>query len=166
MNGPSYPKERHAGHDNHTYLRIDAMVHEIQSDLWRLAVKVLGTTKELGWRHPIDPGNQPPLVPNVELDDVVILGGVKRYDFGIIHINEYRKWLSNSSTTLCIVTQPFPKGNFPRAADTAKGAGCRQVVNALVDCIHGFLPNTKVLTENAAEKRRIHPADTLALYRC
>ncbi len=153
------PSERNACRDKYVFLRIDTMVREIQSDVRKLAVTVLGTRKELGWNHPGVPEKQPPLVTNVELDDAVIhfrcgdiLGGVKRNDFGIIHFSEYKKWISNSSVTLGIVTQPFTQGRYTRAADVRKGGECRQVVTALVDYLHGFLPNTTIRIHNDPEE--------------
>jgi hypothetical protein len=153
---PPVPQDATTCQNRYSHLLLDSMVHEIQSDLRKLAVTVLGNRKEFGWSHPLVPRNQPPLVSNVTLDDVVIhfrcgdvFGGVKRTDYGIIHFSEYKKWISNSSTTsLGIVTQPFSHGKFTRAADIAKGDECRQVVTALVDYLQGFLPNTTIRIHN------------------
>jgi hypothetical protein len=153
------PKERNACHNSYEALRIDTIAHEIQYDLRKLAVTVLGTRKEFGWSHPKVSENQPPLIPNVELDEVAIhfrcgdiLGGAKRKDFGIIHFSEYKKWISNSSASVGIVTQPFSKGKFTRTADLAKARHCQQVVTALVDYLHGFLPNTAIRIRNDLEE--------------
>lgn len=113
------------------------MARAMLSDVRKLAVTVLGTTKQ--WSYPEVPRNQAPLVKNIDLDEVVIhfrcgdiLGGVKRHDFGIIHFSEYVKWISNSSKNFGIVTQPFVKGKYTRVADDNKSLQCREVVRALV----------------------------------
>lgn len=149
------PDDKSACSDRYYQLRIDSMAHEMQSDLRKLAVTLFGSQSDLGWSHPSVPPNQSAMVPGVELDDVVIhfrcgdiLGGVNRNDFGIIHFGEYLKWISNETSTLGIVTQPFNRTKFTRSADFSKARDCRQVVTVLVGYLQSALPNTLIRVHN------------------
>jgi hypothetical protein len=149
------PTEKVACNNKYYHLRIDSMAHEMQSDVRKLAVTVLGTKEEMGWTHAMVPKNQRPMVTDVELDEVVIhfrcgdvLGGANRNDFGIIHFSEYGKLIPPTATTLGIVTQPFTMNNFTRKSDFQKVKDCRRVVTALVDYLHGVLPNTTIRIRN------------------
>lgn len=152
-------KEVIACDDRYFRVRLDKMARVIQSDLRKLAVTVLGSNPEIGWIHPSIPVNQPALVTGVELDDVTIhfrcgdiLGGVNRNDFGIIHFSEYTKWIFNSSTSIGIVTQPYVKGKYTRAADLAKAGKCKRVVTALVAYLNETLPYTRISVHNDPEE--------------
>ncbi len=150
------PTEKAACSNKVSRLRIDTMAHEIQSEVRKLAVTVLGTRQDLGWSHPSVPQNRPPLVPGVVLDDVVIhlrcgdvFGGHNGHNYGIVHFSEYKKYISpHNTTTLGIVTQPLTKGNFTRSTDLEKSEECRHVVTALVDYLQDYLPNTRIAIRN------------------
>ena len=67
-----------------------------------MAVTLVGSRE--GKEHPDVPVDQALLIPDVEVEDVVIhfrcgdvMGGVRRNDFGMISFSEYKKWISKDA---------------------------------------------------------------------
>jgi hypothetical protein len=149
----SRPSEKEACPSKYPFLRIDKMATQIQDDIRRMAVKLIGTRDDIR-RHEDVSVNEDPLIPGIELDDAVIhfrcgdvLGGANRYDFGMIRFNEYKKWIPNTTTSIGILTQPFEKERN-RKNDSGKVDACRQVVDALVNYLQSFAPSAKISIHN------------------
>uniref|UniRef100_A0A6U9YYT3 Uncharacterized protein n=1 Tax=Pseudo-nitzschia australis TaxID=44445 RepID=A0A6U9YYT3_9STRA len=155
------PTSKEACPPKYPFLRIDKMAFQIQDDLRKMAVSLVGTRDDVR-RHPDVPVDATPLVHNVELDDVAlhfrcgdVLGGVRRNDFGMIRFNEYKKWIPNNTESIGILTQPFDIGQN-RKKDKGKVGNCRTVVHELVDYLQEFAPNAKISIRNG-------PNETLPL---
>jgi hypothetical protein len=120
-------------------IRIDKMSHQIQKDMRKIAMKVVGG------EDPMYPPN------NITLDDVAIhfrcgdvLGGASRNDFGMIPFREYKKRIFRNATSIGILTQPFtPEDN--RDVDQDQAAQCEIVVRRLVEYLQDFMPNGTII---------------------
>jgi hypothetical protein len=157
----SRPNEKEACPPKYPFLRIDKMATQIQDDIRRMSVELLGTRDDFR-RHPDIPVDAEPLIPGIDLDDAVIhfrcgdvLGGANRNDFGMIRFNEYKKWIPNTTTSIGILTQPFERERN-RKTDARKADDCKQVVYALVDYLQAFAPAAKISIHNG-------PSETLPL---
>ncbi|KAG7353328.1 hypothetical protein IV203_009377 [Nitzschia inconspicua] len=149
----SRPNEKEACPPKYPFLRIDKMADQIQQDIRRMAVRLIGTRDD-SRRHPDVAVDDDPLIPGIELDDAVIhfrcgdvMGGANRYDFGMIRFNEYKKWIPSTTKSIGILTQPFEKERN-RRNDSGKADACRQVVYALVDYLQTFAPGAKISIYN------------------
>ena len=147
------PSENDACKDRYRSLRIDRMASQIQDDLRRMAVKLVGT-RDAKRKHIDVPTDQPPLIPDVELDDVAlhfrcgdVLGGAKRNDFGMIRFYEYKKWIPRDTESIAILTQPFEKERN-RGQDARKADNCKKVVEALVFYLQAFAPKSRITIRN------------------
>mmetsp|Transcript_25462 Transcript_25462/g.70123 ORF Transcript_25462/g.70123 Transcript_25462/m.70123 type:complete len:539 (+) Transcript_25462:123-1739(+) len=152
-NGGVRPSAQEACPEKYPFLRIDKMAFEIQDDLRKMAVSLVGTRDEKR-RHPDVPIDAAPMIPDVKLDDVAlhfrcgdVLGGARRNDFGMIRFNEYKKWIPNTTESIGILTQPFDKDRN-RGQDSQKVDNCRTVVYALVDYLQDFAPNARISIHN------------------
>ena len=135
--------------DRYPFIRVDKMANLIVDDIRKMAVTLVGTRDAIR-RHPDVPEDQPPLIPDVELDDAVIhfrcgdvMGGAKRNDFGMIKFNEYKKWISTDTKRIGILTQPFLK-ELSRRKDAGKVDGCRKATYSLVEKLHSFFPSNNI----------------------
>jgi hypothetical protein len=135
-------------------LRIDHMASQMQDDLRKMAVTLVGSRGEAR-RHPEVPHDAMPLIPDVVLDDVAlhfrcgdVLGGAKRNDFGMIRFNEYKKWIPHGTPSIGILTQSFEKDQN-RNEDKRKADACRTVVAALADYLHSFAPSAQIFIRNS-----------------
>ena len=151
--GGNRPLRKEACPPKYPFLRIDKMAYEIQDDLRKMAVSLVGTRDAIR-RHPEVPVDAKPLIPDVQLDDVAlhfrcgdVLGGANRNDFGMIRFNEYKKWIPNTTESIGILTQPFEKERN-RGKDSGNADKCRVVVHALVDYLQEFAPNAKISIRN------------------
>ena len=133
-------------------IRVDFMIDEIMYDMQKMAVTLIGPSNDKS--HPDVPIEQPPLIPGIEVEDVVIhfrcgdiLGAVNRNDFGIMKFSEYEKWISKDTRTIGIVTQPFDK-DLNREADMGRVDACRSVTYLLVEKLQNFLPSAKISIHN------------------
>jgi len=158
--GGKRPNAKEVCPSKYQFLRIDKMAYEIQNDLRKMAVSLVGTRDGIR-QHPDVPFDATPLIPDVQLDDVAlhfrcgdVLGGARRNDFGMIRFNEYKKWIPNTTESIGILTQPFEKERN-RGQDSKKVEGCRTVVYALVDYLHHFAPNAKISIHNGVNET--HP---------
>jgi hypothetical protein len=170
------------------FLRIDKMAFQIQNDVRQLATTLLGdpppvvageTSKSKQRRLPPPEANPQDIIPygnnviqkhNVTLDDVAIhlrcgdiLGGMKRYDYGMLRFNEYIRWLPISQgkknikdggggyketiRRIGIITQPFEKERS-RHMDADKADSCRKVTYALVHYLQKFFPYATISIHN------------------
>ena len=145
------PSEGEACVGKYPGLRIDHVLDLIKDDIQKLAVKVVGSSRE--YHHPDVPIDQKPLIPNVQLDDVAIhfrcgdvFGGAKRNDFGMIAFSAYKKWIHiNSTKRVGILTQPFePHRNRPQ--DARRAESCKTLVYMLVDYLQEFLQQDTVIS--------------------
>jgi len=155
--GGNRPNQKEACPPKYPFLRIDHLALQIQNDLRKMAVTLVGSRDEIR-RHPDIPIDVEPLIPDVQLDDVAlhfrcgdVLGGANRYDFGMIRFNEYKKWIPNNTESIGILTQPFEKSNA-RNVDKRKTELCREVVYALVDYLQEFAPNATISIHNGANE--------------
>lgn len=158
--GGDRPTAKEACPPKYPYLRIDKMAYEIQDDVRKMAVSLVGTRDEVR-RHPDISVDEIPLIPNVQLDDVAlhfrcgdVLGGARRNDFGMIRFNEYKKWIPKNTESIGILTQPFEKERN-RGQDSRKADSCRIVVHALVDYLQAFAPNARISIHNGVNET--HP---------
>ncbi|KAL3909163.1 MAG: hypothetical protein SGILL_008196, partial [Bacillariaceae sp.] len=147
------PSEGDACSSKYPRLRIDKMAIQIQQDIRKMAVQLLGKQDDIR-QHPDLSPDAPPLIPNVELDDVAIhfrcgdvLGGAKRNDFGMIRFYEYKKWIPRDTPSIGILTQPFEKDRN-RGKDAGKAKNCQKVVETLVDYLQAFAPNARISIHN------------------
>jgi len=107
---------------------------------------------------------EPPLIPNVELDDVVLhfrcgdLMASNHPAFGFMKFSAFSKRISPEVTSIGIVTQPFGKTGQNRRGDAteAKRHRCRVVVTALVDFLAERFPDARITIHNG-------PNETIAL---
>ena len=136
------PNETEACSDWYQYTRVDFMIDAIRDDIQKMAVAILGTRENKS--HPSIPHDQPPLIPGIEVEDVVIhlrcgdvMGKVNREDFGMMKFTEYKKWINRDARTVGIVTQPFEKERN-RGEDQGKTNDCRAATYLLVDYIQGL----------------------------
>eukprot|EP00980_Cylindrotheca_fusiformis_P017384 scaffold5395_cov126-Cylindrotheca_fusiformis.AAC.4 len=147
---PKYPK-----------IRVDKMADQITDQVRKLAVTVVGPRDSIR-RHSAVPPEQPPLVPDVVLDDVAIhfrcgdvMGGARRSDFGMIKFTEYLRWISPEARSIGILTQPFdPSRN--RLVDKRRVGRCRNATFLLVDVLQQSFPQTRITIHNG-------PNETLPL---
>ncbi|KAL3779372.1 hypothetical protein HJC23_005232 [Cyclotella cryptica] len=146
------PTEIEACSNSYRDVRLDFMIDEIRNDIRKMAVTIVGSKEDK--THPSVPVNQPPLVPNIEIEDVVIhlrcgdvLGGANRNDFGMMKFTEYKKWISKDVRTVGIVTHPF-ESERNRPLDRSKVDNCRAVTYHLVNYLQGFLPTAKISIHN------------------
>ena len=146
------PTNNEACSDHYRNIRIDFMIDEIMHDMQKMAVTLIGSSKDK--QHHDVPIDQPPLIQGIEVEDVVIhfrcgdiMGGVVRSDFGIIKFSEYTKWISKDTRTIGIVTQPFDK-DLNRAHDKSNVDACRSVTYLLVKKLQEFLPSAKISIHN------------------
>jgi tetratricopeptide (TPR) repeat protein len=155
--GGERPNTKEACPVKYPFLRIDKMALQIQDDLRKMAVTLLGTRDEIR-RHPDVPVDAEPLIPNVQLDDVAlhfrcgdVLGGANRNDFGMIRYNEYKKWIPKDTESIGILTQPFEKERN-RGRDSRRTDDCRTVVFALVEYLQDFAPKAKITIHNGSNE--------------
>jgi hypothetical protein len=134
------------------FQRLDYMIDVITDEMQKMGVTLLGTRGEK--KHPSVPENQPALIPDVEVDDVAIhfrcgdfMGGFKRHDLGMIKFTEYKKWISNDTQSIGIVTQPFEKERN-RRVDQANVTFCNHTVHHMVDYLQPFYPSAKISIRN------------------
>jgi len=152
------PTESQSCTGKYSLLRIDYMASQIQDEMRRMAVMLLGSRDEVR-KHRDVPSDATPLIQNdVQLDDVAIhfrcgdvLGGAKRNDFGMIRFYEYKKWIPRDTESIGILTQPFEKARN-RGQDQRKAWMCRIVVQALVDYLKPFAPNATISIRNDANE--------------
>lgn len=152
----SRPTEWESCPSKYPFLRIDKMASQIQNDLQRMAITLVGPRDETR-RHPEVPSAAEPLIPNIDqLDEVAlhfrcgdVLGGAKRNDFGMIRFKEYKKWIDDTTSSIGILTQPFEKEQN-RGQDQRKAANCRIVVSALVDYLQKVAPLATITIRNGA----------------
>ncbi|MGK3758442.1 MAG: tetratricopeptide (TPR) repeat protein [Bacillariaceae sp.] len=151
--GGERPNAKEACPVKYPFLRIDKMALQIQDDLRKMAVTLVGTRDEIRW-HPDVPVDAEPLIPNIQLDDVAlhfrcgdVLGGANRNDFGMIRFNEYKKWIPIDTESIGILTQPFEKERN-RGRDSRRADDCRTVVFALVEYLQDFAPKAKITIHN------------------
>ena len=155
--GGERPNTKEACTVKYPHLRIDKMALQIQDDLRKMAVTLLGTRDEIR-QHPDVPVDAEPLIPNIQLDDVAlhfrcgdVLGGANRNDFGMIRYNEYKKWIPKDTESIGILTQPFEKERN-RGRDSGKTENCRTVVFALVEYLQDFAPKAKITIHNGSNE--------------
>ena len=117
-----------------------------------MAVTLVGSRE--GKEHPDVPVDQAPLIPDVEVEDVVIhfrcgdvMGGVRRNDFGMISFSEYKKWISKDARSVGIVTQPFG-AELNRPDDRRKVENCRAATYLMVETLQKFLPSAEIKIHN------------------
>jgi hypothetical protein len=153
----SRPNEKEACPPKYPYLRIDKMSQQIQDDIRRMSVELLGARDDIR-QHPDISVDAKPLIPGIDLDDAMIhfrcgdvLGGANRYDFGMIRFNEYKKWIPHSTPSIGILTQPFERERN-RKTDSRKADDCKEVVYALVDYLQAFAPSAKISVYNDANE--------------
>jgi hypothetical protein len=142
-------------------IRVDKMADQITDRVRNMAVTLVGSS-DATRRHAEVPLDQPPLIPNVVLDDVVIhfrcgdiMGGGRRTDFGMIKFMEYLKWISPEARSIGILTQPFDASRN-RRVDRGRVSSCRNATYLLVETLQGFLPETRIAIHNG-------PNETLPL---
>jgi len=150
------PTEFEACSDYYEPVRLDLMIDEIRNDMRKMGVTMFGSRENKS--HPSVPLDQPPLVPDIEIEDVAIhlrcgdvMGGVARSDFGMMQFSEYKKWISKDARTVGIVTQPFDKERN-RSLDYGKVDDCRAVTYKLVDYLQDFLPSAKISIHNSVNE--------------
>jgi len=150
------PTEFEACSDYYEPVRLDLMIDEIRNDMRKMGVTMFGSRENKS--HPSVPLDQPPLVPDIEIEDVVIhlrcgdvLGGRRRTDYGMMKFSEYKKWISKDARTVGIVTQPFEKERN-RSLDHDKVDDCRAVTYKLVDYLQDFLPSAKISIHNSVNE--------------
>mmetsp|Transcript_18410 Transcript_18410/g.27604 ORF Transcript_18410/g.27604 Transcript_18410/m.27604 type:complete len:595 (-) Transcript_18410:896-2680(-) len=150
------PTEFEACSDYYEPVRLDLMIDEIRNDMRKMGVTMFGSRENKS--HPSVPLDQPPLVPDIEIEDVAIhlrcgdvMGGVARSDFGMMQFSEYKKWISKDARTVGIVTQPFEKERN-RSLDHDKVDDCRAVTYKLVDYLQDFLPSAKISIHNSVNE--------------
>jgi hypothetical protein len=155
--GGERPNEEDACTSKYPRMRIDKMALQIQNDIRRMAVELLGKQDDVR-QHPLLPSDAAPLIPDVHLDDVAIhfrcgdvLGGAKRSDFGVIRFWEYKRWIPVDAKSIGILTQPFEKERN-RGTDARKADNCRRVVETLVDYLQAFAPKAKISIHNGANE--------------
>ena len=85
------PTKQEACSNWYNITRVDLMIDEIRSDMQKMGVTMFGSRENKN--HSSIPIDQAPLVPGVEVEDVVIhlrcgdvMGRVNRNDFGIMHV--------------------------------------------------------------------------------
>ncbi|KAL7477830.1 hypothetical protein ACHAW6_003622 [Cyclotella cf. meneghiniana] len=146
------PTEEEACSNSYQTIRLDFMIDEIRNDIRKMAVTMLGSRQNK--THPSVPIDQPPLMPNIGIDDVAIhlrcgdvMGGANRIDFGMMKFTEYKKWISKDARTVGIVTHPF-ESERNRPVDRRKVNECRTVTYHLVNYLQGFLPSAKISIHN------------------
>jgi hypothetical protein len=152
------PTEREVCVDKYGGIRVDKMSHEIQKDIRRMAVELVGPQSLNIATNSLLDDEQKPLIPNVTQDEVAIhfrcgdvMGGVRRNDFGMIKFNEYPKWIWNETRSIGILTQPFDK-SVTRRRDQGKIDACREAVYLLVDYLHSFYPEATINIRNSREE--------------
>lgn len=130
------------------------MIDGIVNDMQKMAVTIMGSLPEMNRTHPSVPVDQPPLIPGIEMEDVVIhfrcgdvFGGAKRNDFGMIKFTKYAHWMSNDTSTIGIVTQPFDVGGN-RGQDMGRVEPCRLATYRLVDTLQSSFPSAKIAIHN------------------
>ena len=134
-------------------IRVDLMIDEIMDDIQRMAVTLIGSRGEK--KHPSIPVDQPPLVRDVDIEDVVIhyrcgdiMGVEKTRFFGMIKFTEYTKWISKDTKTIGIVTQPFVKKSN-RIQDRNAIEQCREATYLMVDILQESLPSAIIKIHNS-----------------
>lgn len=145
----------------YSHIRVDKMADQIADQVRKMAVTLVGSRD--GARHHVGvPVDQPPLIPNVVLDDVAIhfrcgdvMGGARRSDFGMIKFSEYLKWISPEARSIGIMTQPFDASRN-RRVDRGRVSSCRNATFLLVDTLRQHLPQTRITIHNG-------PNETLPL---
>lgn len=141
---------------------IEAMALQIQDEMRKMAVILVGTQNDGIRVHPDIPPETRPLIDNVRLDDVVIhfrcgdvLGGRWRFDYGIMRFNVYKQLIPTNTSSIGIITQPFDKSSN-RGLDQGREDDCRRIVYSLVDYLKGFATNARISIHNG-------PNETLPL---
>jgi len=141
------PSERQVCARLNQTIRIDKMALQIQDDLRKMAVSLVGTRNDGLRFHPNVSPTEKPLIPDIELDDVAIhlrcgdvMGGYSEKknignNYGMIQFAEYKKWIPHTAQTIGIVTEPFDKIRISKY-DNRKLEQCKQVVYALVKYLH------------------------------
>ena len=108
---------------------------------------------------------EPSLIPNVELDDVVVhfrcgdLMASSHPGFGFMKFSAFSKRISPEANSIGIVTQPFKKGghqNREKDTTSSKQERCRVVVMELVNFLAQRFPATRIRVHNG-------PNETIAL---
>jgi hypothetical protein len=152
----SLPTEKEACDHRYPNIRVDKMADQIQDDIQKMAVTLVGSRDDVRQHPSISSVDRvaEPLVPNVMLDDVAIhfrcgdvMGGARRGDFGMIKFSEYTKWISKEARTIGILTQPFEKERN-RGRDAGKVDGCRKATHLMVDYLQNFLPHATISIHN------------------
>jgi hypothetical protein len=163
---------------------IGVMFQEIQYDLRRMAVSLVGIPDEhhpshtavKQWlsQHEHQKFSKPyqmnlaisdtPLYPNTELDDVIVhfrcgdLMSSSHPRFGFCKYNAFASRISPNATRIGIVTQPFDESAQNRAWDSSaeKRRRCKTVVLDFQNYLETKFPNAKVRIHNS-------PNETIAL---
>lgn len=156
--GGTRPNEKDACPPKYPSLRIDKIAFQIQDDLRRMSLTLLGPRNDDHMKYVGSGPAMPPLIEGVVLDDVAIhfrcgdvLGGAKRYDFGMIRFNEYKKWIPDATQSIGILTQPF-EASRNRKIDSRKTDNCKKVVYALVDYLQAFAKDAKISIHNSVNE--------------
>lgn len=131
------------------------MSHEIQRQMRRLAVTVVGSRgHDMTDLFPNGIPDRPAAVfPDVELDDVAIhfrCGDILSNNlpnFGIIKFEEYLKYISPHTPSIGIVTQPFD-ADRNRIIDRDQVDDCKIVVQHLVQFLQTAYPNARINIRN------------------
>ncbi|KAL3938196.1 MAG: hypothetical protein SGBAC_006837 [Bacillariaceae sp.] len=142
-------------------IRIDKLADQISDTVRKMAITLVGSRDETRV-HPEVPRDQEPLIPNIELDDVVIhfrcgdvMGGARRGDFGMIKFSEYERWIVPDVNSIGVLTQPFdPSRN--RRLDIGRIHYCRNATLALVETLQKTYPDARITIHNG-------PNETLPL---
>ena len=149
------PTVAEACSQNYANVRLDMFADQIVDDMRRMAVALVGSQNDGIRQHPSIPIDQPPMVPDVVLDDVVIhfrcgdiMGGGGRTDYGMIKFTEYLKWIDKQETKrIGILTQPFDASKL-RAKDSPNAKRCKTATFLLRKTLQDFLPEANITIHN------------------
>ncbi|CAJ1967144.1 unnamed protein product [Cylindrotheca closterium] len=136
-------------------VRLDKFADQIIEDMRKMAVTLVGSQDDGIRVHPSVPIDQPPMVPDVVLDDVVIhfrcgdiMGGGGRGDYGMIKFTEYLKWINKNETKrIGILTQPFDPAKL-RQKDVYNAERCKVATYLLSDTLQDFVPDATITIHN------------------
>jgi hypothetical protein len=167
-------------------IQIGYLFQEIRFDLRRMAIALVGIPSpdhpsatwartHLGtsasstsvsttrYMIPVDP-TQPPLYPNITLDEAVIhfrcgdLINGGHSSFGFLKFRTFAKHLDPNVQSIGIITQPFSTGGQQRRGDTRGGRGdrCRILITAFSDYLKERFVKARITVHNG-------PDETIAL---
>jgi hypothetical protein len=142
-------------------LPLQHLAHEMQHDMRRIAVAMLGPRHNMGTSG-LNLGSLIQSIPNeflnqqdVEIDDAAIhfrcgdvFGFTRKTQYGVIQFREYVKRIPKATTrTIGIHTQPFDV-SLLRYYDKGAANSCKKVVGVLVDYLQTAYPNATITVRN------------------